>query len=71
MSKLIKILGKLIKIIECIVFTAMMYAVPILFTCSICLNWNAFVKLWLSLSVGLQIIAVYFYVMVKVYENDV
>ena len=63
-------MSKLIKIIGSIVFTAVMYAVPILFTCSICLNWNGLLKLWLSLGVGLQILTVYFGVMEKVYEDE-
>ena len=63
-------MSKLIKIIGSIVFTVVMYAVPILFTCSICLHWNGLLKLWLSLGVGLQIIAIYFEVMAKVYEDE-
>ena len=63
-------MSKLIKIIGSIVFTVVMYSVPILFACSICLNWNGLLKLWLSLGVGLQIIAVYFEVMAKVYEDE-
>ena len=63
-------MSKLIKIIGSIVFTVVMYSVPILFACSICLRWNGVLKLWLSIGVGLQIVAVYLEVMAKVYEDE-
>ena len=63
-------MNKLIKIIGSIVFTVVMYSVPILFSCSICLHWNAVFKLWFSIGVGLQLIAVYLAVMAKVYEEE-
>ena len=62
-------MSKLIKIIGGIVFTVVMYSVPILFTCSICLHWNAIFKLWFSIGVGLQIVAVYLEVMTKVEDE--
>lgn len=62
-------MSKLIKIIGSIVFTVVMYSVPILFTCSICLHWNAIFKLWFSIGVGLQIVAVFLEVMTKVEDE--
>ena len=62
-------MSKLIKIIGSIVFTVVMYSVPILFACSICLHWNGIFKLWFSIGVGLQIVVVYLEVMTKVEDE--
>lgn len=35
---------KIIKIIGCVVFTAIMYALPILLTCSIVFSWIPIIK---------------------------
>ena len=38
---------KIIKIIGSAVFTAVMYAVPVMIACAFCLNWDGFYKLCL------------------------
>ena len=37
-------MSKLIRIIGSIVFSAFMYCVPIIFTCSFFLGWDSFIK---------------------------
>lgn len=50
-------MNSIIKIIGILVFAVVMYAVPILFTCSILLYWNPLLKLICLVCVALQFIA--------------
>lgn len=62
-------MSKLVTIVGSIVVTVVMYSVPILLACSICLHWNAMYKLLLSFCAVLQMILICFAIMDKVEDE--
>lgn len=59
---------EIIRILGSIVFTAVMYCVPILLTCSFCFGWDSFVKLLLCFCACGQFAAIFVLVLTKAEE---
>ena len=62
-------MSSIIKVIGTLVFSIVMYSVPILFTCSILLHWHPFLKMLCVICAVLQLIALCFAVQAKA-EDD-